>query len=93
MEAGLWQSKQFPSSLGKILDRLSAVIDGTVILDNDSFCVLKKDDRKIDFSLEEGLRKLGLLWKLIRNGLLEKGVGQAIVATVAVVLCKVMDNK
>ena len=28
----------------------------------------------MDFSLEaEGLRKLGLLWKLIRNGLLEKG--------------------
>lgn len=36
--------------------------------------MLKKDGRKIDFSLEaEGLRKLGLLWKLIRNGLLEKG--------------------
>ena len=30
--------------------------------------------RKVDFSLEaEGLRKLGLIWKLIRNGLLEKG--------------------
>ena len=28
----------------------------------------------MDFSLEaEGLRKLGLIWKLIRNGLLEKG--------------------
>ena len=36
--------------------------------------VLKKDGQKVDFSLEaEGLRKLGLLWKLIRNGLLEKG--------------------
>lgn len=31
------------------------------------------DGQKIDFSLEaEGLRKLALLWKLIRNGLLEK---------------------
>lgn len=40
----------------------------------DTFYILKKDGRKIDFSLEaEGLRKLGLLWKLIRNGLLEKG--------------------
>ena len=36
--------------------------------------MLKKDGRKIVFSLEaEGLRKLGLIWKLIRNGLLEKG--------------------
>ena len=43
-------------------------------MENDSFYVLKKDGRKVDFSLEaEGLRKLGLLWKLIRNGLLEKG--------------------
>ena len=44
---------------------------------NSSFCDLifiqKKDGRKTEFSLEaEGLRKLGLLWKLIRNGLLEK---------------------
>ena len=60
--------------MSRILDRISAVIDGTVILENDSFYVLKKDGRKVDFSLEaEGLRKLGLLWKLIRNGLLEKG--------------------
>ena len=35
--------------------------------------MLKKDGRKVDFSLEaEGFRKLGLLWKLIRNGLLEE---------------------
>ncbi len=50
--------------------------DGTQIdiIVNASFYMLKKDGRKVDFSLEaEGLRKLGLLWKLIRNGLLEKG--------------------
>lgn len=52
--------------MSKILDKLSAVIDGTVILENDSFYVLKKDGQKVDFSLEaEGLRKLGLLWKLM----------------------------
>lgn len=57
-----------------ILDKISAVIEGTVILENDSFYMLKNDGRKVDFSLEaEGLRKLGLLWNLIRNGLLEEG--------------------
>ena len=38
------------------------------------FYIQKKDGRKVDFSLEaEGYRKFGLLWKLIRNGLLEPG--------------------
>lgn len=74
VNASLPETREIPSVMGKILDKLSAVIDGTVILENDSFYVLKKDGRKVDFSLEaEGLRKLGLLWKLIRNGLLEKG--------------------
>ena len=58
---------------------LSDAIGGTVTLEDDTFYVIKKDGHKIDghkieFSLEaEGLRKLGLLWKLIRNGLLESG--------------------
>ncbi len=58
----------------KILEKISAVIDGAVILEDDAFYVIKSDGRKVDFSLEaEGLRKLGLLWKLIRNGLLDDG--------------------
>ncbi len=74
VNASLPETREIPSVMSRILDKISAVIDGTVILENDSFYVLKKDGRKIDFSLEaEGLRKLGLLWKLIRNGLLEKG--------------------
>ena len=57
-----------------ILEKISDVIHGIVIQEDDSFYVMKKDGRKIDFSLEaEGLRKLGLIWKLIRNGLLESG--------------------
>lgn len=73
VNASLPETREIPSAMRGILDRISEVIDGTVILENDSFYVLKKDGRKMDFSLEaEGLRKLGLLWKLIRNGLLEK---------------------
>ena len=66
VNASLPETREIPFAMSKILDKLSAVIDGTVILENDSFYVLKKDGQKVDFSLEaEGLRKLGLLWKLM----------------------------
>lgn len=74
VNASLPETREIPAVMKGVLEKLSSVIDGTVILENDSFYVLKNDGRKVDFSLEaEGLRKLGLLWKLIRNGLLEKG--------------------
>lgn len=58
----------------KLLDTISKVIEGTVIHENGKFYMLKKSGMKIEFPIEaEGLRKFGLLWKLIRNGLLEKG--------------------
>ena len=66
VNASLPETRKILFAMSKILDKLSAVIDGTVILENDSFYVLKKDGQKVDFSLEaEGLRKLGLLWKLM----------------------------
>lgn len=74
VNASLPETREIPESCKVILNEISDVIDGTVIQEDDTFYVVKKDGRKIDFSLEaEGLRKLGLLWKLIRNGLLEKG--------------------
>ncbi len=74
VNASLPETREIPSVMSGILDKISSAIEGTVILENDSFYVLKKDGQKVDFSLEaEGLRKLGLLWKLIRNGLLEEG--------------------
>jgi predicted ATPase len=58
----------------KVLDKISSIIDGKVVYENDTFYILKKEGFKIEFSVEaEGLRKFGLLFKLIRNGLIEKG--------------------
>ena len=55
------------------LSFISEIIDGIVIYENDSFYVIKNNGMKLEFSFEaEGLRKFALLWKLIRNGLLEK---------------------
>ncbi|MCD7716913.1 MAG: ATP-binding protein [Lachnospiraceae bacterium] len=74
VNASLPEARSVPEYMQAILDQISDVIDGEVIQEDDTFYVVKRDGRKIDFSLEaEGLRKLALLWKLIRNGLLEKG--------------------
>lgn len=74
VNASLPEARSLPDYMSAILDKLSAAIDGTVIQENDVFYVVKNDGQKIDFSLEaEGLRKLALIWKLIRNGLLENG--------------------
>ncbi|MCI9646899.1 MAG: ATP-binding protein [Lachnospiraceae bacterium] len=74
VKASLPETREISGIMQGILEKISNAIDGTVILEDDSFYVLKRDGKKIDFSLEaEGLRKIGLLWKLIRNGLLEEG--------------------
>lgn len=74
VNASLPEAKKIPDYMEAVLERISNVIGGTVFMENGRFFVQKKDGVRIDFSLEaEGLRKLGLLWKLIRNGLLEKG--------------------
>lgn len=74
VNASLPETREISESCQAMLEKISEAIDGTVVQEDDVFYVIKKDGRKIEFSLEaEGLRKLGLLWKLIRNGLLEKG--------------------
>jgi len=58
----------------KLLKLISDTIGGEVVYENDEFYVIKENGFKIEFSLEaEGFRRLGLIWKLIRNGLLERG--------------------
>ena len=73
VNASLPETKKVSQSCEIILKEISDVINGKVVQEADTFYIVKNDGRKIDFSLEaEGMRKLGLLWKLIRNGLLEK---------------------
>lgn len=74
VNASLPEARETPPYMQTILSKISETIDGEVIYENDEFYVRKKNGHKLPFSLEaEGLRKLGLLWKLIRNGLLEPG--------------------
>lgn len=70
--AELPESKDISEINKKILKIISEVIDGEVVYENDNFYVVKTDGSKIDFSIEaEGIRKFALLWKLIRNGLID----------------------
>ena len=73
--AGEPETREITPNVAKVLEKLADVIEGTVSFDGQDFYIDKKNlDKKIPFSLEaSGYRKLGLLWKLLRNGLLEKG--------------------
>ncbi len=67
----LGRSKQRDSLHNGILDKISNIIDGEVIFDDDTFFIVKRNGMKVEFSMEaEGIRKIGLLWTLIQNGII-----------------------
>jgi AAA15 family ATPase/GTPase len=58
----------------KLLETIAPVIGGEVLYKNDDFFIDKSGVGEVKFSLEaSGFQKLGLLWKLLRNGFLEPG--------------------
>ncbi len=59
----------------KMMKEIEKIIDGKVIYDSqkDTF-YLKKGNSKQEFNLvSEGIRKMALIWKLVKNGMLERG--------------------
>jgi AAA15 family ATPase/GTPase len=65
-------TNEITPNAAKILDKIKSIIEGEVVYENDTFFVEKSDGAKVPFVLEaSGYRKFGLLWKLLRNGLLE----------------------
>ena len=58
----------------KYLDILQKISNGKVTLHEDRFYLKPGTQAKLEFNLvAEGLRKIALLWQLIKNGTLEKG--------------------
>lgn len=60
----------------KYLKRLQTITKGRVKIENEVFYLLPtgQSQSKLEFQLvSEGLRKIALLWQLIKNGTLEKG--------------------
>ncbi|MDR1320515.1 MAG: ATP-binding protein, partial [Gracilibacteraceae bacterium] len=73
-KAELGEANNLTKIQNKLLDKIGNVIDGIIEYRNDSFYTKKKNGERIEFPLEaEGFRKFGLLWKLLKNGLFEKG--------------------
>ena len=58
----------------KYLDKLQKINKGKVFVEEDRFYLKPGNQAKIEFNLvAEGIRKIALLWQLIKNGTLEKG--------------------
>jgi AAA15 family ATPase/GTPase len=67
-------TKEIKPNCGKVINKLGEKIDGEVIYDGERFSVVKNSGLKVEFAVEaSGYKRLGLLWKLLRNGLLESG--------------------
>jgi predicted ATP-dependent endonuclease of OLD family len=74
VNAELPETREVSNHCRQLLEKISAVINGEVLYENDTFFVIKKDGKKVPFADEaSGFQKFGLLWKLLRNGLLESG--------------------
>jgi AAA15 family ATPase/GTPase len=68
------ETREIKPNAAKTLEKIKTIIGGGVIYENDIFYTQKENGEKVSFSLEaSGYKKFGLLWKLLRNGLLEKG--------------------
>ncbi|MDR1206612.1 MAG: ATP-binding protein [Peptococcaceae bacterium] len=66
--------KEPGNSSKKLLDRIAKTIEGEVVYEDDQFFITKNSGLKLSFAFEaSGFRKFGMLWKLLRNGLLESG--------------------
>ena len=71
--AFLPELRQRPSTYERLLRELQEALGGRVSVNNEEFFLSGRQGR-FEFSLlAEGLRKLGLLWLLIRNGTLGDG--------------------
>ncbi|MFI3199953.1 MAG: AAA family ATPase [Eubacteriales bacterium] len=65
--------KRMPDIGKSVLPKIENIIDGKVVIENETFFIEKTDGRKVEFSLEaEGVKKIAILWQLIMNGSIEK---------------------
>ncbi|GHU92119.1 hypothetical protein FACS189479_00030 [Spirochaetia bacterium] len=75
-KAELEPTREITSNANRLIELLRTQIGGQVVFDGKEFYVDKDDQSvgKVSYSFEaSGIRKIGLLWKLLRNGLLESG--------------------
>ena len=74
LKAQLPVTREIKPNAKKVIGKIKEIIGGEVTYENDAFFTVKDNGERISFSLEaSGFLKFGLLWKLLRNGLLERG--------------------
>jgi hypothetical protein len=72
-KAELGITKKITPNAEKVMDRIRDIIGGEVVYENDEFFI-DRGGVLTPFGYEAGgYKKLGLLWKLLRNGMLEDG--------------------
>jgi energy-coupling factor transporter ATP-binding protein EcfA2 len=74
VNAGLPVTREVTPNAANVLDKIGKIIEGEVLYEDGKYYILKHNGLKVEFSFEaSGYQKFGLLWKLLRNGLLESG--------------------
>ena len=67
-------TRDIKPNCGKVIMKIKDIIGGEVIFVNGRFYIKKDNGLSVEFAVEaSGFKRLGLLWKLLRNGLLESG--------------------
>jgi len=67
-------TKEIKPNCKRVIDKIGKIIGGIVLHENGRFYIKKSSGQLVEFSIEaSGFTRLSLLWKLLRNGLLESG--------------------
>ena len=72
--ANILPLKEIPEIATHIIPKLTKIIDGEVDTQDDEFIIIKNDGRTVNFAVEaEGIKKIGLLWRLLMNESINEG--------------------
>jgi len=72
-KAAIPETNNITPNAERVIGKIKTIIGGDVVYENDTFFIIKEGGEKVSFSfVASGFRKFGLLFKLLRNGLLEK---------------------
>ena len=73
-KAQMPETRELKPNAEKLIGMIKEIIGGEVLYEDDEFYTIRESGEKVLFCVEaSGFRKFGLLWKLLRNGLLEQG--------------------
>jgi predicted ATP-dependent endonuclease of OLD family len=67
-------TRELTPNCARVINKIEEIIGGEVLFESGRFYVKKRSGQKVEFAVEaSGFVRFSLLWKLLRNGLLEAG--------------------